>query len=125
MPVGYGKSLIFHLLPEILGSNYPVAFEYHSEGPNGSVKKQNISACRLDIKARITETNPPDSSNFMYECETQANFEDILNGKYSIVMCHPESLLDTSSGKMLLSNENLRNRVVGVIIDECHIIDKW
>ena len=89
------------------------------------LKKQNIRACRLDIKARFTETNPPDSSNFMYECETQANFEDILNGKYSIVMCHPEAWLNTSSGKIFLSNEKLRNRVVGVIIDECHIVDKW
>lgn len=54
------------------------------------LKKQNIRACRLDIKARITEINPPDSSNFMYECETQANFEDILNGKYSIICAIPK-----------------------------------
>lgn len=59
-------------------------------------------------------------------CYTKASSTDICDGKYRLVFTHPEALLLTIKfGKELLAPESFRNRVVVVIVDECHTIDAW
>jgi len=64
LPVGYGKSVIFHLLPEIyrnFGSNNPIVIVISplniiQKDQLAHLKELNISTLRLDIKANVSDT---------------------------------------------------------------------
>lgn len=60
---------------------------------------------------------------FVAECDVDLN--RVKKVGFSIVLCHPEALFNTKTGHELLSDEQFTSRVVAVVIDECHIIEKW
>ena len=136
LPVGYGKSIIYHLLPRLLGDrkNTPVVLVISplniiQRDQRLTLTKHNISCCSLDICANVDADGffgDTDESTTVpkYSCQSDANFEQVKQGKYSIILCHPEAILNTRRGKELLKSD-LQDHVVAVVIDECHIIKKW
>jgi superfamily II DNA helicase RecQ len=82
-----------------------------------ALSKRGITACRLDMKTSICETTDP--------VQTKVDISSITTGKYSIVFGHPESFLNTEKGRELLRSEELSSRVVAVVIDEVHVVEKW
>ena len=128
LPVGYGKSLIFHVLPQILRKEKanPVVLVVSplniiQKDQCQSLRQHNISCCRLDIEANldVVEENVD-----AFKCQSDAKFVNVEQGKFQVILCHPEALLNTSRGKQLLKSD-LPQHVVAVVIDECHIIEKW
>ena len=127
LPVGYGKSLIYHLLPQVLGEGHqdPVCLTISplniiQKDQIKALKLRGISACRLNIQSKVDETTDDD---FDVECDVEV--ERLKKGDFSIVMCHPEALFNTKTGRELLSDEQFVSKVVAVVVDECHIIEKW
>ena len=59
----------------------------------------------------------------LQECDSTVSFRDIAAGKFEVVISHPEALLCTSFGCSLLDSEKFCQRVVALVIDECHTID--
>ena len=59
------------------------------------------------------------------ECISTASITDIIDGKYEIVIAHPEALFSTNTGKTLREDESFCGRVVTVVVDECHTIEQW
>lgn len=117
LPVGYGKSLVYHLLPKVLGKGKetPVCLTISplniiQKDQIEALKVHGISACRLNIVSRVEDTT---DGNFIAEWEVDV--ERVKKGDFSIVLCHPE----------VLSDEQFASQVVAVVIDECHIIEKW
>ncbi|KAH3708721.1 hypothetical protein DPMN_068180 [Dreissena polymorpha] len=51
--------------------------------------------------------------------------QNIAEGEFAIVLARPEALLNTVSGKDLLSKRQFIDHVKGVVIDECHIVKEW
>jgi superfamily II DNA helicase RecQ len=51
--------------------------------------------------------------------------QNIAEGEFAIVFAHPEALLNTVSGKDLLSKRQFIDHVKGVVIDGCHIVKEW
>ena len=84
------------------------------------MKLRGISACRLNSQSKVDETTDDD---FDVECDVEV--ERLKKGDFSIVMCHPEALFNTKTGRELLSDEQFVSKVVAVVVDECHIIEKW
>ena len=135
LPVGYGKSIIFHVLPKILGKDKknPVVLVVSplniiQKDQCKSLRDHNISCCRIDIKANV-ETDLLDDDDYSYTeesytCQSDVSLEQVKRGIFEIVLCHPEALLNTRQGRQLLQSE-LQKHVVAVVIDECHIIEKW
>ena len=60
-----------------------------------------------------------------YECETEATFQDNVDGKFEVIIAHPEALLSTTFGQRLLRCTKFTSRVVALVIDECHTVDLW
>ena len=127
LPVGYGKSLIYHLLPQVPGEGHqdPVCLTISplniiQKDQIKALKLRGISACRLNIQSKVDETTDDD---FDVECDVEV--ERLKKGDFSIVMCHPEALFNTKTGRELLSDEQFVSKVVAVVVDECHIIEKW
>ena len=62
LPDGYGKSIIYHLLPKVLGENVnkPVVLvvcplNVIQKDQCVSLRKHNVSSCRLDISAFVDD----------------------------------------------------------------------
>ncbi|XP_069113645.1 uncharacterized protein [Argopecten irradians] len=135
LPVGYGKSIIFHLLPKLFidtTCSNPIIvvvspLNIIQKDQLESMKKRGISACKLDIKTKVDETTDTldDVDLEKYDVKCDVPLTTVINGEYSIILCHPEALLNTTEGKGLLSNERFTHNVKAVVIDECHIIQKW
>lgn len=87
------------------------------------LKEHGISSCRLDIVANVVH-GLEDDKETEYMCTSDENFEDVKHGKIQIVFCHTEALFNTNKGRELLDGV-FNQHVVSVVIDECHIIEKW
>lgn len=127
LPVGYGKNLVYHLLPKVFGKGKetPVCLTISplniiQKDQIEALKVHGISACRLNIVSRVEDTT---DGNFIAEWEVDV--ERVKKGDFSIVLCHPEALFNTKTGHQILSDEQFASQVVAVVIDECHIIEKW
>jgi len=131
LTVGYSKSVIFHLLPEIyrnLGSKNPIVIVISplniiQKDQLAHLKELNISALRLDIKANVSDATVQQSvddeiSTCRYHLDTVVDLKDVIQGQFSLVLCHPEALLNTTSGRILLSSDDMRQNVVAIVVDE-------
>ena len=81
-----------------------------------------IKSCRLDIVANVIKQEEEGSE---YCGKSSENIEDVMKGECSVVFCHPEALFNTSKGRELLNSEEFKRHVRCVVLDECHIIEKW
>ena len=66
-----------------------------------------------------------EESSPLHQLETSANMTDVMAGNFPIIHCHPESILNTKEGRDLLDNSSFTDRIIGVVIDECHKTDEW
>ena len=53
---------------------------------------------------------------------TKRNIEEVARGNFDLLFSSPESLLKEKCREILLS---LSPRVVGIVIDEVHVVVKW
>lgn len=131
LPTGYGKSLIFHVLPSLLSA------KREKENPivivisplNSLIYDQlsrleecGVSASVLDIKGEaIYKVNKPeDEDTVLLELGEKRKAE---NGK--ILFAHPESLLTCKYGQALLRNKSYQENVCAIVVDEAHCILEW
>ncbi|KAG8725824.1 hypothetical protein FRC10_007813, partial [Ceratobasidium sp. 414] len=63
--------------------------------------------------------------NSLIEEGTKAIFEDIVNGKYQIVILAPEMLLHRRFIDAVMKSSHFRKRILSVVIDEAHCISHW
>ena len=52
--------------------------------------------------------------------------EDILDGRFSLVFGSPESwLLNPKWRRMLTSSATYKDNILGIVVDEVHLMYKW
>ena len=86
VPVGYGKSIVYHLLPSILESvsnSAPVVLVISplniiQKDQIATLSKHNVSACRLNINTKVEETTEtgPD-----YESWLDVGIDGVVEGR--------------------------------------------
>ncbi|XP_056020465.1 uncharacterized protein LOC130054524 [Ostrea edulis] len=126
----YGKSLIYHLLPELFkieSNTTPVVIVVSllniiQKDQLATLATHNIPTCRYNIK---TKTDEASEGGPVYEVDSGVGLDTVINGQFQIVLCHPEALLNTKDSQNLLDNDSFRNHVVAVVIHECHLLEKW
>ena len=74
-----------------------------------SLHNAGINSCRLDCNGTI-----------LLHGEVMGSFNDLKSGKYSIIHCHPEALLNTATGEEILASGL---RVGCICVDEIHIVE--
>jgi len=117
LPVGYGKSIIYQLLPLLMKKKGLPKHVVLVLSPLNIIQEEQIrfldghgvTACRLPYTDEGTELD----------------INGIVNGKYSVVFAHPEALLNTDCGKSLLHETSFIDVVAAVAVDECHIVEEW
>ena len=133
LPTGYGKSLIYKLLPEFL----PVKGKKNIVlvvSPLNSIiedqildlNKRSISAGVMHLKNPVLSTKLFDSTLNNEETSKEDPFtsDAVINGECSIVFSHPEALL-SEEGRTILGSKIYKDNVVACVIDEVHCVEMW
>jgi ATP-dependent DNA helicase RecQ len=146
LPTGYGKSLIFHLLPLIFmakerfekGIGIHTSVVYNSFSPvvivvsplNSLINDQILKLASTELeglRASVLRVKRGDTtSDKEILCDVQQNDRELLeNGYFNIVFAHPESFLSCEFGRALLNSKVYQENVRAVVIDEAHCILEW
>ncbi|XP_028416773.1 ATP-dependent DNA helicase Q1-like isoform X2 [Dendronephthya gigantea] len=144
LPTGFGKSLIFHILPYFMPTKKRsnivlVICPLNSiiEDQLKILKDRGISANvlvgrskdRSEIEKLFSSSPATEdkSSNENLSHLTEEDYQipnDILNGECSIVFAHPEALL-SKEGRKLMTSQIYQDNVVACVIDEAHCVELW
>lgn len=146
LPTGYGKSVIFHLLPFL--------FDYITKLNNQTsqnriilvvtplnalvedqlkiLTKRGISATVLKSTTTVTELDDGDeddsdtvgneSHGLITDSETLGKLKE---GNCRIIFSHPEAFISCKEGRMLLLSKVYQERVMACVIDEAHLVEEW
>lgn len=144
LPTGYGKSLIFSLLPALL----------YAKKNGVSKSKENISsivvvvsplnalianqisrldssgirATALDIRSSVEEEEEEqnESESEPVVCDFHLSDKAKLEiGHYNIVFAHPEALVSCAYGRKLMQSAPYQENVCAIVVDEAHCILEW
>ncbi|XP_015747113.1 PREDICTED: Werner syndrome ATP-dependent helicase homolog [Acropora digitifera] len=144
LPTGYGKSVIFHLLPYL--------FDYISklnESPQNSIifvvtplnalvddqlkilTHRGISSTVLKSKKPVSDADEDCDSDSVDNEKSHGLTNDsetlgkLKEGKCRIIFSHPEAFISCKEGRMLLLSKVYQDRVMACVIDEAHLVEEW
>lgn len=145
LPTGYGKSLVFHLLPALM---FAKAILEQDAGPslwsmdmsmattivvvvsplNALISNQIARLCSSGIRASVLGVKnvvDEDTEN-SFDCDFRLCEEGKLrSGYYHIVFSHPESFISCKYGRELLKSKTYQDNICAIVIDEAHCILEW
>ena len=130
LPTGFGKSLLFHILPTFLPTKNVRNIILVITPLNSIIKDQIHTLHGKGITAAVLHTEGPQhaSTEKLFNPDTTTSplvvDKAILNGEISIVFGHPESLLN-DEGRKILSSSIYQDNVVACVIDEAHCVEMW
>ena len=138
LPTGYGKSLIFHVLPHLFYDK--LVREEQKERPstvtvskpvilvvsplNSLIENQIKRSCQETIKAGVLNVKKGKDTESL-QLDFSGNQSLLKDAKYDIVYLHPESFLSCKEGMELLQSKPYQESVRAIIVDEAHCILEW
>ena len=138
LPTGYGKSLIFCLLPALLFAKKNgvkcignIASIVIVVSPLNALIANQISRLNSGrIKASSLDVRSSGEENFDEKPELICDFslsdkEKLEIGYYNIVFAHPESLVSCRFGRKLMHTRPYEENVCAIVVDEAHCILDW
>ncbi|XP_060084050.1 bifunctional 3'-5' exonuclease/ATP-dependent helicase WRN-like [Ylistrum balloti] len=141
LPTGYGKSIIFQLLPWLFQRKYDsstpcivlVICPLNSimEDQVMGLRERGISACYISgsvgktfmTKAGFDYDSSEDEDESAWTIK-DVSFKDISDGKYNIIYAHPESALCKKMYSVFRS-ALYQTKICCVVIDEVHMVSEW
>ena len=154
LPTGYGKSIIFHLLPFVY-DHFNASTLSYSHGcavlivtPLNSLisdqtsflKNRGIETAVLTTTITTTEgrkkceNSESESESDEEEApETQSmqlltdekTKENIEKERFKIIFAHPEAFISCKEGRRVLMSKSFQQRIVASVIDEAHLVEEW
>lgn len=144
LPTGYGKSLIFHLLPGLLFAKQKLNMYLNLRDVDIStitaviivvlplnalvsnqISRIGLSGIRASVLGVKVLQKESELDSLEVECDLQLCDEDKLRAGYHIVFAHPESFISCNYGRELLQSRTYQKNIVAVVIDEAHCILEW
>ena len=129
LPTGYGKSLIYQLLPFFLEvrcrRNIVIVIS-----PLFSIIEDQISLLSTrGVKASVLHCTTEDfvgKEKLFSKNISGNNFasDEVNNGDIDILFSHPEELL-SDAGRELMKSKVFQENVIGFAIDEAHCVVTW
>ncbi|XP_020913801.1 uncharacterized protein LOC110251428 [Exaiptasia diaphana] len=151
LPTGYGKSVIFHLLPFM--------FDYEKKKDDSIVlviapldsliEDQVMSLKSRGIKAGVLKTKKStkcfneifdegpcnitdeerefteDTEDQQHEITRDSEYKRLECGDVRILFTHPEGFISCKEGRKLLLSQTFQNRLISCVIDEAHLVTEW
>jgi superfamily II DNA helicase RecQ len=152
LPTGYGKSVIFHLLPYVadyldktmdamkentggnivlivtplnalIDNQISILHEHRIEAT--VLKSKSHTASETDNEECETDTHNDCEENLAELSLDSTTVRNIKKGMYKIIFSHPEAFISCKEGRRLLMSSVLQNNVVACVIDEGHLVEEW
>ncbi len=141
LPTGFGKSLLFQLLPDFL----PVKGDKNIvlvvcplnsiiEDQLKVLEERGVSADVLQLSSDQARdcaslfpsdhTTSAEDESSVGEAKLKSPNEKIVNGDVQIVFAHPEALL-SKEGRNLMNSLVFKTNVVACVVDEAHCVEIW
>lgn len=119
-PTGFGKSLIFHILPLVCSRLSANGFRQYPTNPIVLVVSP-LKSLMSDQVSILT------SKGIRAGCVGQSKpmDADIKAGKFPFVYGSPEVLVGSAEWRTALQHSDLRERFVAVVVDEAHTVVQW
>ena len=155
LPTGYGKSLIFHLLPMLLFAKLKLQGDlllgWRSKGisttlvdsivvvvsplnslMSNQISRLGVSGIRASVMSMKESRKALDSDDVdsiddqVVDVDfSQCEENKLRDGHYHIVFAHPESLISSKYGRELLLSKPYQENLVAIVVDEAHCIIEW
>ena len=134
LPTGYGKSLLFQLLPTFLPTKTDNNIVIVVCPLNAIIEDQLKVAKNIGIKAEVLQLvdHCMQVAETLFGSHEETDESDdvcivtekLLNGDCQLVFSHPEALLSVKGRNLMKSNVFQRN-VVACVVDEAHCVEMW
>ena len=140
LPTGYGKSIIFHLLPGLFFDKINSRAARFSSASiinpvvvvvcplNSLITDQIRRSTEGKVKATILNVKRSRNSDDDLEPaldSSQTNSLLLKEAKYDIVFTHPEAVLSCQKGIELFQSAPYQRCVQALVVDEAHCILEW
>ena len=151
LPTGYGKSVIFHLLPfmcdylnekgdrsiEIVISPLNALIEdqlthlREHRGIKAGVLQAFREQRKVDDSGEDTESDCDDNGDDQFPMRKTSNYiisdkvNSIQKGEFKIVFTHPEAFISCKDGRKIFQTDLYQDRVEFCVINEAHLIEEW
>ena len=140
LPTGYGKSLIFCLLPALMfakknGVKCPftkISSIIIVVSPYALIANQIsrlnsgiIQAAALDVNYTAKDRDEDDTEDELLCSFALSDRAKLEQGWYNILFAHPESLISCAYGRKLMNTEPYQENVCAIVVDEAHSILEW
>ena len=130
LPTGYGKSLIYQLLPDV--------FDYYlSKTSRKSCKTDNFCSSTIIVISPLNALMLDQVNKlqkYVKVCILKEGVEENISPKNmvekirqpsQIIFTHPEVLIENKSVFHTLSSTSFKYRMKAIVIDEAHLIKEW
>lgn len=136
LPTGFGKSLIYQLLPSVFdfmsSVNPSIETRNHRStiivvSPLNALMRDQVSKLREVIDVAVVKSSDDMSgSNLQDPVDIFCNcdLEEATGRIPQIIFAHPEVLVDKKARSYLKSN-NFQETVAAIVIDEAHLVVDW
>ncbi|XP_028414051.1 uncharacterized protein LOC114537113 [Dendronephthya gigantea] len=139
LPTGYGKSLIFYLLPALLyakkhgvsKSEINITSIIVVVSPlNALIANQILRLASSGIRATVVDVRSSieveEEDKEILACDLRLSDKAKLEiGHYNIVFAHPETFVSCAYGRKLMQSEPYQENVCAIVVDEAHCILEW
>lgn len=120
LPTGYGKSLIFAMLPPL----FDLLQGKSSRDSSIAIVVSPLAALMMEQKCTFSRMGL--KCKFLGELQTdEAICARVNRGHYQLMILSPEHLFYNSSLRDMLLSPIYQERLVGFIVDEAHCIKTW
>ena len=129
LPTGFGKSLIFQLLPFVFEHMLPLNTSNNNASsiivvsPLNALMRDQVSKLQEKISVGILK-NKFDTSD-LRETITSYDLEKISGNMPRIIFAHPESLVSDKRAFKLLKLKKWQDCVSAIVVDEAHLAIDW
>ncbi|XP_028411860.1 uncharacterized protein LOC114534597 [Dendronephthya gigantea] len=141
LPTGYGKSLIYQLLPLMLFAKRALEERTNQQlctdevtsvllviSPlNALINDQVRKLCAIGLRASAINIQPQQNIDDEIDCDVTELEQKtkLIKGYYNLLFAHPEALISSKFGKELVNSAIYQKHVCAIVIDEAHCILEW
>jgi superfamily II DNA helicase RecQ len=127
LPTGYGKSLIFQLLPDVYDLYFGVEnsivlvispLNALMQDQVAKLKERGISACMIQGHGVVAGEGKDDLN-------LKLPLGELANPTFQLVYMHPEVCVDDKKVIGFLNSAVYQERVRCVVVDEAHLVLNW
>jgi len=147
LPTGYGKSVIFHMLPFMSDylsgkGNKSIAViisplnaliedqvsNLNARGVKAGVLQASHRVIKEDKKELLDwedESDLLDDKTSNYDISENETLNSVQKGEIKLLFTHPEAFISCKDGRKLFQSDLYQERVMFCVIDEAHLAYEW